>query len=491
MSFSDVSRALARPVRYRVLIRFLARIGLVVIVLRLVPLLVAALYGDWEFMIAQLIVLAGLVAICLPLSRIEAPAEEIRDNEALVISALSFFLSALSGSLPFVSEGMDVIDAFFEAVSAITTTGLSTVGEVERYSPGFLFARSWMQWYGGLGVVVFTVGFLFLDRGVAARRLAMGDIIDSRDILGSARAHSIKLLAIYSALTTFAFAMLLIAGVDPLAAVTHALSGVSTGGFSSYNRSLAAIDQWSVQLLIMLCGVLGAVSLPFYYRLFRSGVREFSFNSEIWFLPALSLLVIGLLFYCAGNGGPNAVSKLENAVILGLSAQTTTGFSNVEVASLDDASKLSLIFSMLVGGSIGSTAGGIKILRFLIVLRLLQFFIQRTALPDHAVMEPQLGGDRLESYEIENALMLIMIFVGTVLCSWLPFLIAGYAPLDALFEVVSACSTTGLSTGISDTRLEPALKGVLIVDMLLGRVEFLAFLVFLYPRTWFRMGSKT
>jgi len=152
---------------------------------------------------------------------------------------------------------------------------------------------------------------------------------------------------------------------------------------------------------------------------------------------------------------------------------------------------LSLILSMLVGGSIGSTAGGVKLMRLLIALRLLQFFIQRTALPAHAVLERELSGDKLESDEIERALMLILIFVGTVLCSWLPFLLAGYDPLDALFEVVSACSTTGLSTGITSAGLESGLKAVLIVDMLLGRVEFLAFLVFLYPRTWIKVGSKS
>ncbi|WP_051906416.1 potassium transporter TrkG [Methylomarinum vadi] len=176
---------------------------------------------------------------------------------------------------------------------------------------------------------------------------------------------------------------------------------------------------------------------------------------------------------------------------MGLSAQTTTGFANVDVAALDNASKLSLIFSMLVGGSIGSTAGGIKILRLLIVLRLLQFFIQRTALPAHAVLERQLSNDKLEADEIERVLMLILIFAGTVFGSWLPFLIMGYDPLDALFEVVSACSTTGLSTGISSPHLEAGLKWVLIIDMLLGRVEFLAFLLFMYPRTWLKVGSKT
>ncbi|MDO9168818.1 MAG: potassium transporter TrkG [Methylobacter sp.] len=488
MSFSNVSHALAQPVRYWVLTRYLARIGLVVIILRLVPISVSWLNGDWAFMINQLGTLAVLSAICLPLSRIQAP-EDIADNEVLVISALSFFLSAASGCIPFMSEGLSDIDAFFEAVSAVTTTGLSTLSQIQQHSAGFLFARSWMQWYGGFGIVVFSIGLLFQNKGLAARRLAMGDITDSRDILGNARAHSVKLLTIYCALTVFAISLLLMAGVAPLSAVTHALSGISTGGFSIYDSSLTAIDQWPIQFMIVLCGVLGAVSLPFYYRFVQNGIQELSFNLEIRALLGLSIWVIGLLFFCSGGNDENTLLRLKHAVILGLSAQTTTGFANVDVVALDNASKLSLIFSMLVGGSIGSTAGGIKILRLLIVLRLLQFFIQRTALPAHAVLERHLSNDKLDSHEIEKALMLILIFIGTVLCSWLPFLMAGYEPLNALLEVVSACSTTGLSTGITRTGLEPGLKIVLIVDMLLGRVEFLAFLIFLYPRTWIKVGS--
>ncbi|MGY6277029.1 TrkH family potassium uptake protein [Methylomonas sp. MgM2] len=488
MGFSDVSRALAQPVRYRVLARYLGKIGLVVIILRCASVLVSALDADWAFMTTQLVSLLFLSAICLPISRIRAP-EDIRTNEVMVISALSFFLSALSGGLPFVSEGMTHLDGFFEAVSAVTTTGLSTISRMQQHSKGFLFSRAWMQWYGGLGIVAFSIAFLFMDKGIATRRLVMGDISDSRDLLGNARSHSIKLLMTYSALTAFAIILLLAAGISPFSAVTHALSGVSTGGFSIYDASLAEMDDWYAQFLTVFTGVVGAVSLPFYYRFYKNGVSELSFNLEIRALLALSLLVIALLYFCCDAPEPSL--RLQNAVVMGLSAQTTTGFANVDVSGMDDAAKLSLIFSMLIGGSVGSTAGGVKILRILIVLRLLQFFIQRSALPPHAVLERQLRGDKLESDEIEKVLLLMLIFAGTVLFSWLPFLLMGYAPLDALFEVVSACSTTGLSAGITRVELEPLLKLVLIVDMLLGRVEFMAFLVFLYPRTWFKLGSKT
>ena len=489
MSFSDVSRALAQPVRYRILARYLAQIGWVIIVLRIPPILVAWLSADWLFMQAQLTNMLVLLVVCWPLAHLSVPADA-RNNEVMVISALSFVLAAVLEAVPLSADGLNGIDALFEAVSGVTTTGLSTMTHLQNYSTSVLFSRAWMQWYGGLGVVIFSIALLLLDRSLSVQRLIISDTSEIRDILGNARSHSLKLLLIYSALTTVMIGVLWLAGLSPFSAVTYALSGISTGGFSISDTSLASIDAWWLQCLVALTGFLGAVSLPFYYRFARNGCKELVSNPETLALPLITLASIALLFLCADANLGDTLTRLGYSVIMGLSAQTTTGFTSVDVAALNDASKLSLIFSMLIGGSMGSTAGGIKILRFLVVLRLLQFFIERTALPAHAVLEKSLAGDKLEADEIERILLLIVIFIATVVCSWLPFLLMGYPPLDALFEVVSACSTTGLSTGISRAALEPLLKIVLMLDMLLGRVEFLAFLVFLYPRTWIKLRNK-
>jgi trk system potassium uptake protein TrkH len=139
---------------------------------------------------------------------------------------------------------------------------------------------------------------------------------------------------------------------------------------------------------------------------------------------------------------------------------------------------------MAVGGSVGSTAGGMKILRLLIVLRMAQLTVLRTCLPERAVVEPRIEGQRLESDEIERAFLVIALFAIVVAASWAPFVVMGHDPLDSLFEVVSATATVGLSTGITGPHLAPFLKGVLCADMLMGRLEIVALLVLLYPGTW-------
>jgi trk system potassium uptake protein TrkH len=143
-----------------------------------------------------------------------------------------------------------------------------------------------------------------------------------------------------------------------------------------------------------------------------------------------------------------------------------------------------LIFSMFVGGCSGSTAGGVKLVRILILLRLIQVTLRRSAAPARAVMPLKLGGEPLDSDVIGNALLLLGLWVLVIAASWLPFLFYGYDSLDSLFEVVSATGTVGLSTGISAPSLDTAVKLVLGVDMLFGRVEVIALLVVLYPPTW-------
>ena len=156
----------------------------------------------------------------------------------------------------------------------------------------------------------------------------------------------------------------------------------------------------------------------------------------------------------------------------------------MDIAKISDGSKFTLILAMAVGGSIGSTAGGIKILRLLIVFRLLYLVLQRAGAPSNAVSEARLSGRRLEADEIQNALCLIILFIFFTAVSWLPFLAFGHAPLDSLFEVVSAIGTAGISAGITSADLHPLLKGILCADMLLGRLEIIVWLVFVYPGTW-------
>jgi len=153
-------------------------------------------------------------------------------------------------------------------------------------------------------------------------------------------------------------------------------------------------------------------------------------------------------------------------------------------ASLDPASQLVLIASMLTGGALGSTAGGIKILRLLVLIRLVQLLFARTMMPAAAVRELRVGGMQIDRDELEAIVAVLACYAAALGASWLVFVGFGHDPLASLFEVASALGTVGLSAGLVSTHLDPALKGVLCADMLLGRVEAVALVVLLMPGTW-------
>jgi trk system potassium uptake protein TrkH len=260
---------------------------------------------------------------------------------------------------------------------------------------------------------------------------------------------------------------------------------VSTGGFSPTDGGLAALPHWEARYCVTVFAFLCALPMALYYHLFRSDWRKALGDVELRGLLAATLMSVAVLWaFMPARIGASGVETMGHTIVTAVSAQTTTGFSTLDIAQLSPVAKGALIVSMGIGGSIGSTAGGIKILRLLIVVRLIQLALNRSALASHAVVTTKLGGRPLEDADIIRTLLLIILFGIVILVSWLAFMAYGYDPINALFEVVSATGTVGLSTGITRQGLEPALKAILCADMLLGRLEVIALLVVLYPKTW-------
>ena len=480
---------LSYAVRASVVLKYCGQLALMLAVLTIVPLGFALVESEWVSALRYAVLCGGLLLGGGVMARLPAPAR-IQDNEALTVTAVAFLLSPLLMSWPLMAAGIPFMDALFEGISGVTTTGLSTLGSVEHRPDTFLFARAWMQWYGGLGIVVLSVALL-MGHHAAARRLA--DPVESGEtLLVTARTHARHSLIIYLCLTLLGLALVWPLAGNGFAALLHVLAAVSTGGFSSFDAGLAGLGS-TAAVAVMAVSFLGAVSLPLYWRMFHAGwsgaFRALLDDVELRALLLGSLLVGALLTWFAWLHGADI--PWYHSLLTGFSAQTTTGFSSMPVADMDPASKLVMIVSMLVGGSVGSSAGGFKLLRLLILLRLLQLMLNRLSMPPHAVAEPYLSGQRLDADDMVRALQLILLFIGIMVLSWLPFVVLGYDPLDALFEVASACGTVGLSTGITRPELEGVLKGVLCFDMLAGRLEIVALLVVLYPRNWIGRREKT
>ena len=425
-----------------------------------------------------------LVAIVAVLVCRKFPAQpDLQVNESLVVIALIFVTGSALMVWPLMSGNLGPWDALFESVSALTTTGLTTVVDVERRPASFLFARAWMQWCGGLVIAVLALG-LVIEPGPAAKRLFGADTEDA-GIVGVTRQRARYALVVYVALLAFGVVLLLGLGVGLFDAVVHSLAAVSTGGFSTRNDSIAGLGGVPVQTAVIGLAFCGAISLSLYPRVWRAGWTRMFRDTELRALfvtgCAVSLLLVLSLTLVEGRSWSES---LRAGPLLAFSAQTTSGFEAARIAELGSASKATLILSMFIGGDVGSTAGGIKIVRFLLILRLVQFLVRRTCLPQHAVLG--IGSDvrRAQPAEAFSMLAVVFLFVLAIIASWLPFLFYGFPALDSLFEVVSAVGTVGLTSGITAPDLPATLKAILCLDMLMGRLEIVAIILLFYPRTW-------
>jgi trk system potassium uptake protein len=471
---SSAPTLLTYSIRPRVVFKYLGQLFTISGFLACAPLIVSIAFKEFGISQGYLIVIALFFALGF-LSKTIAPPKEVQFNESYVIVGLAFLLSSFALLIPMSFTGIPIMDAWFEIVSGITTTGLSTIPILTDKAQTFLFVRSWMQWYGGLGIVVLSLG-LAMQPGNVAKMLSI-TFTDREEIVGNTRSHGRRMFFIYGTLTLLCFITLIVCQIPFFPSVILCLSSVSTGGFSPFSDSLASftpIQQSAVQIFSFL----GAISFPLYWITGPKFIKALFANVQFWGLLTAALLMSLLLYLLNGEISP------LNALLTGFSAQSTTGFAVGNIAAMTSGSKLLLIGSMLIGGSTLSTAGGFKIFRLLILLKAFHRIFFRTSLSRHAVFNHTLGKYKLDSEERENCFTIIFFFLTALFLSWFCFLLYGYAPLDSLFEVASALGTVGLSTGITSETLPSFLKIVLCMDMFLGRLEFVTFLVLFYPRTF-------
>ena len=471
--------ALTYAARPAVVARYLGELALVLAALAVPPGLAGFWFAEHAIAWRYIAVGAALGSCGWLLARRPAPAH-IQANEALVVTAAAYLLASVAMAYPMTAAGLAPADALFESVSGITTTGLTMIANVEAAPRTLVFARSWLQWCGGLGIVVLSIALL-MGNDVAARRL-IDPIPAGEHLATTTRAFARRVAVTYVILTLLGIVALFALGMRPFDALNFALTGISTGGFAPRTESLAALDGWTLGAAVTTIGLVGAISLPLVGALARGDWRRVAGDTELRTLLVVTALVCGTLALLGLSAG--APASVGDRVLLGVSAQSTTGFAPVAPGELDAASKVVLMAAMATGGSVGSTAGGVKILRLLVLLGLLRLLLRRAAMPARAVAPLSVLGRPVTGEQALALLAVALVFPLATFVSWLPFLAAGLDPLDSLFDVVSGLGTVGLSSGITSPDLAPALKIVLGLDMLLGRVEFFAMLILLYPATW-------
>ncbi|TVM15036.1 TrkH family potassium uptake protein [Oceanidesulfovibrio indonesiensis] len=474
--------ALSFAIRPQLLLKSFGDMGPVLIALTIVPAAVSVGFAHYAIAMRYGVVILFLLGLTLLARRTRASLKSMQTNEVFALVALLFILVPLLMTYPMMHTGISFLDACFEALSGATTTGLSTLPSVNDMPGPFLFARAWMQWYGGLGIVAFSLALVVQPGGIAKRLSTAEDPGD--DLWGGTKAYARRVLGVYLALSAVGVLALLLSGASLFDSVVFAMAAVSTGGYAPYDSSLAATGLPTQLVTVAVC-VLGAAPFILFAPAYRKSRGSRIMRVEAMTLAAMCVLGVAIVSLCLRYlDSMDWGAVLKHAPVLAFSAQSTAGFANMDLAPLHAATKAVLLPAMLVGGCVGSTGGGVKILRLLIFVGLLRTFLARVNMPPHAVRPPRLLGVELDENVIRNALLLTVLYVLTVSGSWIAFLAYGYPPLESLFDVVSAVGTVGLSAGVVSNDLPAFLKLVLCLDMLLGRVEIIAILVLLNPSSW-------
>ncbi len=487
MIFDRRTAPLHFAVRLPAIAHYLGQILLASSALMLVPLVVAMASGNFNVGARYLVACALLGGFGRAGARLPIPSG-LQKNEALCIAALTFLLSSFAVAIPLTGYGLAPLDAWFDAVSAVTTTGLSTLPSVEGLPFSFHFGRSWAQWVGGLGVVVLSLAFV-LQPGAATGQLGFNDR-EADDVAGGTRAHAKRILYAYIVITVLSVILIWAAGMPLADALTDGLAAVSTGGFAARDSSLGGLPPLVIAAVSIAC-LLGALPFYLYYQHVYRHWRAVLADQQLKMLAATIMFATALLYMLASlHTGDAGLASLGNAAAMVVSAQTTAGFSTVSVNTLGPAAILVLCASMLIGGALGSTAGGIKIMRLILLLRLFQLLLVRASTAANSDIRLRLGAKRVSQPELEAMLCIVLVYFLMIGLSWLIFVAAGYPAVPSLFEVTSAMGTAGLSAGVTGPDLPGYLKIVLCLDMLLGRVEAVGILILLFPGTWIGRRRK-
>ncbi len=474
-------RILLRPVRHGVVLNYLGQLMMLLGAGLAVPAVMGLVTTEWAMLVAHLGIGAAVAGVGWLLQRWTVESA-IRPVEALVVGGLIYVVASLVLAPVYQMGGLPWIDAFFEAMSSCTTTGLSMIGDTSTVPRTLLFTRALMQWYGGLGFVILTLAVL-VPPGSSASRLLTTQL-EKSEVVPSAVAAAKSLSHLYFAYTLITIVLLLATGVGIFDSFCYGLATVSTGGFPTHPSSLASL--WWPSLLVLIPFMLvGAWPLTLYRRWRAEGMSAVFGDAQVRVLTVLALLWIAVLLVLFQTADAARGYGAMDAVFLGISLQTGTGFTTVDPATLSPLGRLVMLAPMNLGGALGSTAGAIKIYRLLVLIALVRMTIFRTVLRPNVVKPFLVGGRSLSRDEVETVAAFVIGYFVLLVLSTACFTAAGFEPLNSFFECSSALGASGFTVGLASAALPTWAKLLLTFNMWVGRIEIIPAALVLYPPVWF------
>ena len=489
-------------INYTTIVRVLGWFLLIESLFLIFPAVVSLFFGEysvmWAFVNTFIITLtAGCVMSYGFPNRFND--ESMRKREAILITSTVWIVFSAFGMLPFLFSGVltSVTDAFFETMSGFTTTGASVLCDVESLPRGIVFWRSMCQWIGGMGIILFTLAVLPMLNFKGGVTLFTSEVTGiSHERITPRVSQTAKLLwGIYFTLTIVCFAALMLGPMDWFDSICHAMSTVSTGGFSTKS---AGLDYWHdyysyivIIVFMAICGInFSLIYLIFAKRNFSLMYKNVIIRCYLAFIVVFSLVIFLRLWtmgFC-----DNIPESLLDSVFDTVSAITSTGFSTYNYERSGQFIFFLLLFLMFFGGMAGSTSGGAKVDRFVVTFKNLRNEIYRVINPN-SVRTVRLTNNRSVPREVvDKVLAFLAIYVFVIITVAILRTAFNMPAFDAMFNSLSAISNIGfgygeITAGASKFSNIPSVcKWVLALEMMVGRLEIFTVLAIFTRGFWIK-----
>jgi len=475
-------------------IRLLGQLLLFLALAMLVPVGVAAIYGEtwagWSFVISA-VVTACSGAVCRQLGA--GSIATIHRRDAFIVVGGGWILAGLFGALPFWLDGAlpSFTDAVFETVSGFTTTGSTAMTDIEATTHASLFWRSMTHWLGGMGIVVLFVA-IFPQLGVGGKLLFQSEVPGpiTEGLQPRIKQTSAALWRIYLAITVACVVALYLCGMDVFDSINHAMATLATGGYSTRAASVGAYDSVAVDLVITFFMLIAGVNFSLYYLAARGRWRKAAADRELW--TYLSIIAVATIIIAVNirhiHGG--ILTALRYSVFQVVSVITTTGFGSDNFDLYPPLGRLMLVVLMFVGGCAGSTAGGFKVYRFMVLAKAATRALTLAFRPQ-LIKAVRIGGSVVPEDTVHAILALFVMFMGIFCVSSLALAAMGIDIVTSTSAVIACLGNIG--PGLARVGsienfgfLPAAAKWLLSACMILGRLEIVTVGALLVPTFWRR-----
>jgi trk system potassium uptake protein TrkH len=401
------------------------------------------------------------------------------DRHTLWLIVLIWIISIFIAAIPFaLLDSYNFTHAVFEAASGLSTTGLSVM-DVAEAPKIFLFYRSELQFFGGVGLVLVFVSILSKHNIYAVYTAEGHDDQLSPNIVKSAR----RIIGIYLVYISLGAIILSLAGMSIFDSINHAIAAVSTGGFSTQVESIYFYQSFWIELTIMVLMILGGTNFLLNHYIITGKVKEIKHHSELKYMAIIIVVITPLVaVYLSITQNISYIQSLRTSAFQFISAATTTGFSSVSsLALFSSIFILIMILLMIIGGGIGSTAGGIKQYRIIVILKSVYWYFRESLSSNRLVYKKTIyridKREEISDKMIHNTYVFVLIYIVVLTIGTTIFMGYGFVMEDSLFETASALGTVGLSLGLFNYSSPPVILWMGSTLMFIGRLEILIILI--------------